>query len=217
MTDTELKTKSMRSKFGLTSSINEAAEDGEGEDGENLRGKEDDEEEEEDETEENSAGNLMFSLEHDMHRESLTVTINKAMNLRYITQAQQTVSAQGDTTVASTGKEPLTSSGQVQSSVFDPYVRILLLPDGKQKAKTRIVRRTRNPVFEETFTFYGIGSQKLTQTIVKLSVLNHDRFAKDAFLGQVVLPLTSKLIKRDRHSVTFCRKIISPHQVSVTD
>lgn len=205
----------MRSKFGVTSSINEAAEDGEGEDGENQKEKGDDEEE--DETEENSAGNLMFSLEHDMHRESLTVTIIKAMNLRYITQAQQTANAQGEASVSSTGKEPLTSSSQVQSTVFDPYVRILLLPDGKQKAKTRIVRRTRNPVFEETFTFYGIGSQKLTQTIVKLSILNHDRFAKDAFLGQVVLPLTSKLMKRDRHSVTFCRKINSPHQVSLAN
>lgn len=40
----------------------------------------------------------------------------------------------------------------------DPYVKLQLLPDKQHKVKTRVLRKTRNPVYDEDFTFYGIGN-----------------------------------------------------------
>lgn len=40
----------------------------------------------------------------------------------------------------------------------DPYVKLQLLPDKQHKVKTRVLRNTRNPVYDEDFTFYGIGT-----------------------------------------------------------
>lgn len=43
----------------------------------------------------------------------------------------------------------------------DPYVKLQLLPDKHHKVKTRVLRRTLNPVYDEDFTFYGIGENQL--------------------------------------------------------
>lgn len=43
------------------------------------------------------------------------------------------------------------------SFVFsDPYVKLQLLPEKQHKVKTRVMRRTLNPVYDEDFTFYGV-------------------------------------------------------------
>ncbi|ESO12768.1 synaptotagmin 4 [Helobdella robusta] len=137
-------------------------------------------------------GKLMFSLEHDMHRESLTVVVMKISDLRL--------------PASDANQQP---QQQQLQQLFDPYVRVVLLPEGKQKAKTRVVRRTKNPIFEETFTFYGISSQKLQQMIIKFTVMTHDRFSKDTCMGHVILAMTPKLVKRDRQAVTICKTIRS--------
>ena len=43
----------------------------------------------------------------------------------------------------------------------DPYVKLQLLPDKQHKVKTRVLRRTLNPVYDEDFTFYGISENQL--------------------------------------------------------
>ncbi len=43
----------------------------------------------------------------------------------------------------------------------DPYVKLQLLPDKHHKVKTRVLRRTLNPVYDEDFTFYGVGENQL--------------------------------------------------------
>lgn len=43
----------------------------------------------------------------------------------------------------------------------DPYVKLQLLPDKQHKVKTRVLRKTRNPVYDEDFTFYGITFNQL--------------------------------------------------------
>lgn len=47
----------------------------------------------------------------------------------------------------------------------DPYVKLQLLPDKQHKVKTRVLRNTRNPVYDEDFTFYGIGKIKNHLTV----------------------------------------------------
>lgn len=43
----------------------------------------------------------------------------------------------------------------------DPYVKLQLLPDKQHKVKTRVLRKTHNPVYDEDFTFYGINFNQL--------------------------------------------------------
>ena len=47
----------------------------------------------------------------------------------------------------------------------DPYVKLQLLPDKQHKVKTRVLRKTRNPVYDEDFTFYGINFNQLQVNI----------------------------------------------------
>ena len=44
----------------------------------------------------------------------------------------------------------------------DPYVKLQLLPEKQHKVKTRVMRRTLNPVYDEDFTFYGIMFTELS-------------------------------------------------------
>ena len=48
----------------------------------------------------------------------------------------------------------------------DPYVKLQLLPEKQHKVKTRVLRRTLNPVYDEDFTFYGVNFNQLPVTIL---------------------------------------------------
>lgn len=43
----------------------------------------------------------------------------------------------------------------------DPYVKLQLLPDKQHKVKTRVLRKTLSPTYDEDFTFYGINYSQL--------------------------------------------------------
>ena len=47
----------------------------------------------------------------------------------------------------------------------DPYVKLQLLPEKQHKVKTRVLRRTLNPVYDEDFTFYGVNFNQLPVSV----------------------------------------------------
>ena len=73
----------------------------------------------------------------------------------------------------------------------DPYVKLHLLPDRTQKVKTRVFRKNLHPEFDETFTFYGVTRQQLTDMSLHFIVLSYDRFSRDDVIGEIVLPIYS--------------------------
>lgn len=75
------------------------------------------------------------------------------------------------------------------NATIDPYVKLQLLPEKQHKAKTRVIRRSTNPVYNEEFTFYGITPNFLDNLVVHFVVLNFDRFARDEILGEVICKL----------------------------
>ncbi|XP_018616069.2 synaptotagmin-6 [Scleropages formosus] len=105
-----------------------------------------------------TCGKINFSLRYDYENEVLLVNILKAFDLP--------------------AKDLCGSS--------DPYVKIYLLPDRKQKYQTRVHRKTLNPTFNESFQFPvpydDLGSRKL-----HLSVFDFDRFSRHDMIGEVIL------------------------------
>ena len=43
----------------------------------------------------------------------------------------------------------------------DPYIKLQILPEKEHKVKTRVLRNTVNPVYDEDFTFYGVHFNRL--------------------------------------------------------
>ena len=75
------------------------------------------------------------------------------------------------------------------SGTSDPFVKVLLLPDKKNKLETRVKRKNLNPSWNEAFTFEGFPYQKLIQRTLYLQVLDYDRFSRNDAIGEVELNL----------------------------
>uniref|UniRef100_A0A8C6U5B3 Synaptotagmin XIb n=1 Tax=Neogobius melanostomus TaxID=47308 RepID=A0A8C6U5B3_9GOBI len=71
----------------------------------------------------------------------------------------------------------------------DPYVKMTILPEKKHRVKTRVMRRTLDPVFDETFSFYGVAYSALPELTLHFLVLSFDRFARDDVIGEALVPL----------------------------
>ncbi|XP_013140319.1 PREDICTED: synaptotagmin-4-like [Papilio polytes] len=122
-------------------------------------------------------GDLHFKLRYEKEKSALVVSV---------------VSCQG-----LPGREP---AGP------DPYVKLQLLPDKQHKVKTRVVRKTRCPVYDEDFTFYGLAPHQLTAITLHFVVLSFDRYSRDEIIGEVVSPL-SGLQLHSGEAMALCREI----------
>nr|CAG4651802.1 EOG090X05OW [Triops cancriformis] len=114
----------------------------------------------------NKLGRLFFKVRHNGEKNTLMVTVVKCVGL------------------------PVRDSG---AGTSDPYVKLQLLPDKQHKVKTRVLRRTLNPVYDEDFTFYGIAVNQLASLTLHFAVLSFDRYSRDDVIGEVMLPVTAAL------------------------
>lgn len=107
-------------------------------------------------------GTLSLTLDYNFPKKALVVTI---------------VAAQGLTAV------------DTQAGSSDPYIKMTILPEKKHRVKTRVLRKTLEPVFDETFTFYGVAYSSLSELTLHFLVLSFDRFARDDVIGEALVPL----------------------------
>jgi len=90
----------------------------------------------------------------------------------------------------------------------DPYVKLQLLPEKQHKVKTRVMRRTLNPIYDEDFTFYGIQFDQMPVLTLHFVVLSFDRYSRDDVIGEVMLELESlDLSKSDENPLPISREI----------
>ncbi|KAF7660797.1 hypothetical protein LDENG_00275000 [Lucifuga dentata] len=68
---------------------------------------------------------------------------------------------------------------------IDPYVKCFVLPDTSRKSqqKTRVLRRTADPIFNHTMVYDGIREADLTEACVELTVWDRDRLATNMLGG----------------------------------
>ncbi|MBN3307056.1 SYT4 protein, partial [Amia calva] len=107
-------------------------------------------------------GTLFFSLEYNFDKKAFIVNIKEAHGL---------------------------SAMDEQSLTSDPYVKMTILPDKKHKVKTRVLRKTLDPAFDETFSFYGIPYSRVSELALHFMVLSFDRFSRDDIIGEALVPL----------------------------
>ncbi|XP_012686229.1 synaptotagmin-4 [Clupea harengus] len=111
---------------------------------------------------EGGLGTLFFSLEYNFEKKAFMVHIKEAHGL------------------SATDEQSLTS---------DPYIKLTLLPEKKHKVKTRVLRKTLDPAFDETFSFYGIPYGRVPELVLHFMVLSFDRFSRDEVIGETMVPL----------------------------
>lgn len=132
-------------------------------------------------------GRLYFKVRHNVEKSILNITVVKCNGL------------------------PARDSN-VGSS--DPYVKLQLLPDKQHKVKTRVMRRTLNPVYDEDFTFYGIGENQLQSLTLHFVVLSFDRYSRDDVIGEVLLPVYEALEDMKNESTAADSKVIDEGTLS---
>ncbi|XP_063554959.1 double C2-like domain-containing protein beta isoform X3 [Gorilla gorilla gorilla] len=148
-------------------------------------------------------GTLDFSLLYDQENNALHCTITKAKGLK-----------------------PMDHNG-----LADPYVKLHLLPGASKanKLRTKTLRNTLNPTWNETLTYYGITDEDmirktlrasealavpLTTAPARISVCDEDKFRHNEFIGETRVPL-KKL--KPNHTKTFSICLEKPLPVDKTE
>ncbi|KAK6643935.1 hypothetical protein RUM43_000200 [Polyplax serrata] len=97
----------------------------------------------------------------------------------------------------------------------DPYVKLQILPDKQHKVKTRVLRKTRNPVYEEDFTFYGINPSQLQSMTLHFVVLSFDRYSRDDIIGEVFCSLSTIDVTQIENQQLAMSREIQPRSLKI--
>lgn len=134
-------------------------------------------------------GQLDFKIKYNYAKRALCVVVLRCTNLPASKDAKNSVDA-----------------GHGTASI-DPYVKLQVLPEKQHKAKTRVLRKTQSPVYNEEFTFFGVTPNLLESLVVHFVVLNFDRFSRDEILGEVVVRLNQFEFDVLEKQITLSREI----------
>ncbi|XP_063171534.1 rabphilin-3A [Candoia aspera] len=128
-------------------------------------------------------GALDFSLLYDQENSSLQCAIIKAKGLK-----------------------PMDSNG-----LADPYVKLHLLPGASKsnKLRTKTLRNTRNPVWNETLVYHGITDEDMQRKTLRISVCDEDKFGHNEFIGETRVAL-KKLKASQKKNFNICLERVIP-------
>ncbi|XP_019740790.1 rabphilin-3A isoform X2 [Hippocampus comes] len=134
-------------------------------------------------------GSLEFSLMYDQESNSLHCSILKAKGLK-----------------------PMDSNG-----LADPYVKLHLLPGASKstKLRTKTLRNTRNPAWNETLTYHGLTDDDMQRKTLRLSVCDEDKFGHNEFIGETRVAL-KKLKINQKRNFNVCLERVVPTKRTAT-
>ncbi|KAJ8335988.1 hypothetical protein SKAU_G00393310 [Synaphobranchus kaupii] len=77
------------------------------------------------------------------------------------------------------------------NGLADPYVKLHLLPGASKanKLRTKTLKNTLNPVWNETLIYHGITAADMTTKTLRLCVCDMDRLGRNEFIGEVMVAL----------------------------
>ncbi|XP_063285134.1 double C2-like domain-containing protein alpha [Pelobates fuscus] len=112
------------------------------------------------------------------------------------------------------GLKPMDFNG-----LADPYVKIHLLPGAckANKLKTRTVRNTLNPTWNESLTYCGITHEDMGKKVLRISVCDEDKLSHNEFIGETRVPLRRlKPGQRKHFNICLERQIPLPSPSSMS-
>lgn len=65
----------------------------------------------------------------------------------------------------------------------DPYVRVWVNPDKKKAFCTKKLKKTLNPVYNETFTFLKLPFNEMDGKVLIMAIYDHDALGSDDQIG----------------------------------
>uniref|UniRef100_A0A671UJQ8 Rabphilin 3A homolog (mouse), b n=2 Tax=Sparus aurata TaxID=8175 RepID=A0A671UJQ8_SPAAU len=133
-------------------------------------------------------GSLEFSLLYEQENHSLHCCIVKAKGLK-----------------------PMDSNG-----LADPYVKLHLLPGASKsnKLRTKTLKNTLNPVWNETLVYHGITDDEMSRKTLRLSVSDEDKFGHNEFIGETRVAL-KKLKFDQKKNFSVCLERVIPVKKAV--
>ncbi|XP_017272793.1 rabphilin-3A isoform X2 [Kryptolebias marmoratus] len=150
---------------------------------------EEDEANDYDSDEATTLGSLEFSLHYEQESNSLHCSIIKAKGLK-----------------------PMDSNG-----LADPYVKLHLLPGASKsnKLRTKTLRNTRNPAWNEELTYHGLTEEDMQRKTLRLSVCDEDKFGHNEFIGETRVAL-KKLKMNQKKNFNVCLERVVPTKRTAT-
>ncbi|NXV20068.1 RP3A protein, partial [Cepphus grylle] len=156
-------------------------------------------------------GALEFSLLYDQENSSLHCTLIKAKVRGFLHPVFFIIFQ---------GLKPMDSNG-----LADPYVKLHLLPGASKsnKLRTKTLRNTRNPVWNETLVYHGITDEDMQRKTlrqagelgcpaVRISVCDEDKFGHNEFIGETRVSL-KKLKANQKKNFNICLERVIPVSV----
>ncbi|KAK6313172.1 hypothetical protein J4Q44_G00165190 [Coregonus suidteri] len=134
-------------------------------------------------------GGLEFSLLYEQENNSLHCSILKAKGLK-----------------------PMDSNG-----LADPYVKLHLLPGASKsnKLRTKTLRNTRNPAWNETLVYHGLTDEDMQRKTLRISVCDEDKFGHNEFIGETRVAL-KKLKVNQKKNFNVCLERVVPTKKTAT-
>uniref|UniRef100_A0A8C6NG22 Rabphilin-3A n=1 Tax=Melopsittacus undulatus TaxID=13146 RepID=A0A8C6NG22_MELUD len=104
------------------------------------------------------------------------------------------------------GLKPMDSNG-----LADPYVKLHLLPGASKsnKLRTKTLRNTRNPVWNETLVYHGITDEDMQRKTLRISVCDEDKFGHNEFIGETRVSL-KKIKANQKKNFNICLERVIP-------
>ncbi|XP_072310411.1 rabphilin-3A isoform X2 [Eucyclogobius newberryi] len=108
--------------------------------------------------------------------------------------------------IKSKGLKPMDSNG-----LADPYVKLHLLPGASKsnKLRTKTLKNTLNPVWNETLVYHGITDEEMSRKTLRLSVSDEDTFGHNEFIGETRVAL-KKLKFNQKKNFNICLERVIP-------
>ncbi|XP_052869260.1 synaptotagmin-4 isoform X1 [Anopheles cruzii] len=162
------------------------------------------------EIENGKLGTIVFKLRYLADRSALVVSVVRCRGL----PGKNHNSMTADLSALSTGSL-CNGSANGKQTATDPYVKLQLLPEKQHKVKTRVLRNTRNPVYDEDFTFYGLTLSELSGMSLHFVVLSFDRYSRDDVIGEVVCPLNGIDLQQIENQQVALSREIQPRSLKI--
>ncbi|XP_046718021.1 rabphilin-3A isoform X2 [Silurus meridionalis] len=97
------------------------------------------------------------------------------------------------------------------NGLADPYVKLHLLPGASKSSKlrTKTLRNTLNPAWNETLVYHGITNEDMQRKTLRFSVSDEDKFGHNEFIGETRVVL-KKLKANQKKNFNVCLERVIP-------